>query len=568
MPKTRGRKAGPRAVVYNLPMERLNSSTRPIVGLLAACALSLFPPPLAAAAPSSRAVSEEVHVSLRLIDVLATDKLGEPLVGLGPEDFSVLIDGKERAIRTFDATVGVSAKALPSAGGARPSTGGDRPITDGPAPDRPGRWVVILLDADRMPHNYRNVVLKTARAVITAGVGTGDRYAVALLRDGNLIFLQDFALAGDVDLGVLDDPGRLISRANDLRFRLDELAQLVTSCKEMSFVDGCVMTRSEEFFAAIDQENDSGFSAINGLISAMYPLPGRKALIWFSNGFVLRPGDVVREMVSRYVGDVPTLSSRLDRRERPYIEELTGAASRAQVSFFALRAGNDFSHVMRGADTATLEQPIDRQAGNPYKLATTMSEETLRDVAEATGGKVVMTPLSADLADGLLNRLDGVYTLGIEVQPGDTPRSKLRVKLNVKQADVQVRKRIPLRGAPSPSLAAILRDAPTGLKDTVGVRLILDLDLVRAEKDRDSGVVTSRLACFARLRRPDGVVVDQSYLIFEVLRGDASVTQFDETITFDQPPGDYEAEVTVSDLIGNGSTSVVAPLTMEPRAAD
>ena len=180
--------------------------------------------------PSSRGVSEQVKVTLRLIDVLATDKRGNPLTGLGPEDFTVLINGKERPISTFDAAVTVppTVQAVESDRRSTKATKAtDLPSTE-PALERPGRWIVILLDADRMPHNYRKVVLKTARAMITDGGGPDDRFAVAMLRNGSLQFLQDFAPARDVDLSIFNDPGMLISRANDLRFRLDELVDLVT----------------------------------------------------------------------------------------------------------------------------------------------------------------------------------------------------------------------------------------------------------------------------------------------------------------------------------------------------
>ena len=94
--------------------------------------------------------------------------------------------------------------------------------------------------------------------------------------------------------------------------------------------------------------------------------------------------------------------------------------------------------------------------------------------------------------------------------------------------------------------------------DRVDVMLSVDLELVMTEKDRDSGVKTSRIAYYAILRDTNGKVIDEIYRIKEVLRGDASKTHFVQRISFAQPDGEYQAEVSVADLIGNGFTSAVA----------
>ena len=492
------------------------------------------------------AVEEKVEVALRLIDVTVVDRQRRPLVGLEAENFVVSVDGSERTIRSFDAAAGSSdpvslpipaSSALP----AEQSSG------------RGGRWIVICLDADRIPNNYRKVVLQTARAMVVEGQ-SDDRFAIALLQGGNLRFIQPFAPTAEVNLSVLDNPGMLLGREADLRRRIDEVVGLIRSCAEARDQDGCAATRSEEFLAVARRNSERGIRALRGLVSAMAPLPGRKALVWFSNGFVLQPGQVVLAAITRELTPAPQLLSRLQYGEVTDFGSLLADATEARVSFFALRAGHNMSHALRSAEHAGVRRPLAGEAGNAYKLANSMSEETLRDTAEATGGSVIFTPLGPDSTIGLLDRMDGVYTLGVEVLAGDSSRSKVKVKLRDRKGKVQVRRRFPEARGKRSSFVATLEVLPASGGN--GVVLTVDLSNVSQERDKRSATEFNRLAVYARIRGADGPVLDDWYAIVEVPPSENATHLFRHPIVFDVPPGEYTVDVSVSDLVGHGRTSV------------
>lgn len=504
-------------------------------------------------------VEEKVEVALRLIDVTAVDRQRRPLVGLEASDFGVFVDGSERTIRSFDAAAG-------SSGPVSLPISADDPVLAGEAPARAGRWVVICLDADRIPNNYRRVVLETARALVAEGQPE-DRFAIALLHNGDLHFIQPFTATAAINLSVLDNPGMLLSRAADLRYRIDEMVGLIRSCADARDQAGCASTRSEEFLAVARRNNEQGIRALRGLVASMAPLPGRKALVWFSNGFVLQPGQVVLQAITRELTATPQLLSRLQYGEVTDFGSLLGDATDAGVSFFALRAGHNMSHALRSAEHADVRRPISGEAGNAYKLANSMSEETLRDTAEATGGSVVFTPLGPNAMIGLLDRMDGVYTLGVAVLAGDTSRSRVKVKLRNRKGKVQVRRQFPEARGKRSSFAATLEVLPATAGGGIGVVLSVDLSNVAPERDRRFESEFNRLAIYARVRAAEGPVFDDDYRIVEVPPSLEGPHLFKHTIVFSTPPpGDYVVEVSVSDLVGHGQASVAAHLVSRNQA--
>ena len=544
------------------------ANVRWIPVLLAAGLLGLSVRP-APAQPVPSALEEREKVALRLIDVTVLQRDGSPFLGLGPDDFTVQMAGSEREILSFDAARGTSFVRAERQREDAPAPL-EAEIAEEPAAD-PARWVVICLDADRIPHNYRKLVLETTRALIADGTRPGDQVAVALLLNGEMRFLQPFAPPEEIELGLFENPGMLLSTGNDLRFRVDEMVELVQSCPDTLQQSACVLTRTEEFLHTIRRENDSGLRALRGLVGAMAPLPGRKAFVWMSNGFVLEPGVVVMEAMSRYLGtDADPIYSRLKDIGSADYESLLWEATRARVSFYSLRAGHDISQAMRGAAEASTPHRIAGVAGDPYKMTAKLGEEALRDVAEATGGRAIFTPLGPKVASGLLQNLDAIYTLGVAVRPEDPIRPRIKVRLSKKhKGKVRVSKPLPWRAQPPDRLTAWMAIPPGSPPGTGGITTLvlhLSMDGLAIEKDRESGSETSRVALYAQVRSSDGPALEHTYTVLEFPRGVPGVGDFTYDLGFRLDPGEYLAEASVSDLVGGGKVSVAKELTVPPPA--
>jgi hypothetical protein len=285
-------------------------------------------------------------------------------------------------------------------------------------------------------------------------------------------------------------------------------------------------------------------------------LPGRKALVWLSNGFLLEPGVVVMEAMTRYLGSDPDLIySRLKDIGNEGYQSLQWEASRARVTFYSLRAGHDISHAMRSAQEASNPRRISGVAGNPYKMAAKLGEEALRDVAEATGGRAIFT---------------AIYTLGVAVRPDDPIRPRIKVHLRKElKGKIRVTKPLPWRALPPELLTAWLTFPPelsAGFGGSVAVRLHLSRAGLVTEEGRGKSR-QCRVALYVQVRGPEGLVLDHTYAILELPVGSVKDDSFTYNLTFRLGPGEYLAEASVSDLIGGGQVSVAEKLTVPVAAA-
>jgi VWFA-related protein len=506
--------------------------------------------------PTRSELEERVEVHLHLIDICATDRKGRPITGLDREDFRLRIDDREREIVSLDAA---TESRLPEALTAQGVTGA---LESESLP----RWVLIVLDADRISRTHRTAALDTARALVDEAA-PADRFGVAVIQNGAARLVQDFAAPSDVNRGLFDNASLLHTNSSDLRIRLAELDDLMRSCAGAANQSACAFTRSAEFGAIVRRESSQAVDAVSGLIAAMTPIPGRKALVLFSDGIVLEPGEVMLDAVRRYTPDAAErLHSRLQDPEPLDYDALIAEATRAGVTFFSMRTGRDLSAESRGASIGALHRESVTPGSDPFRTAQRFLDQSLRSIAEATGGRAIFTPLTPRVAEDMLDRLSGVYTLGVRAASGDSARSRVKVSLTGTKGRVQVWKRLPSFAGPRRPLSISL-EAPAApgeeLDGLVPVRLGVLLNDLAAEEDEETGAPSSRIAVFARLLDLRGESMADYYRILEVPRGQASSEHFFHPFIFRVAPGRYLAQVFVSDLIGGGtgttSTEIATP---------
>jgi VWFA-related protein len=153
---------------------------RPIVALACAAALPQQPQP-------TPRFNEAVTVERLVVDVRVVDAAGQPVLGLGPEDFKVKLDGKRVALESA-LWVGSSAE---EDGGIVVTSDGSEPPPATPEFPEP-RLVVFLLQKDLEPSRIVGLMRMVEKAeALLATLGRDDRVA-ALLFDTHLRALLDF----------------------------------------------------------------------------------------------------------------------------------------------------------------------------------------------------------------------------------------------------------------------------------------------------------------------------------------------------------------------------------------
>jgi VWFA-related protein len=531
---------------------RLSSRAVAIVACLLACNGAAGQ----AQEPLQAGLEEEVAVELRLIDVAVVDRKGRPMIGLAVEDFTVKVDGREVPVRTFDAAAPGRSVADDSA------TAPPGDVSDTPA----GRWIVLCFDADRISRNHRETALETASAIVDNARPT-DRLAIAMLRRGELSFVEGFASPEDLHGGFLNEPAGLLSTVPELRSRVDELIGLLRGCERQDDVNGCIHSASGEFLTTVRKETRTGIEALTGLADALAPLPGRKALVLFSDGFLLDPGELVLASIVGMGEGTSRLRTMLEDPYPTQFESFLSHATRARVSVFALRTG----YWMSGpsvADTGSSRLASDQLTSDAFRFAASSTEYALRTVAEATGGKVVLTPLGPRVADGLVDRLDGVYTLGIDPPPIRRGRYRLKVKLAEKKGRVLGSPRLAVAELPARQLSGSieLMTPPAELHPGF-VNLVVRLHpggFVPVKLDTKEGDWI-RTAVFSQLVDERGHRISDEYRILEFPVPAKATTLLEHHLRFPvATAGTYEVRVSVADLNQESRASFERSFTVRP----
>jgi len=334
--------------------------------------------------PTAASYGEQLSVSEALLDVVVTDRDGNAIAGLKPEDFRVRLDGKE--VAATSATFYSSRRFLGTAGEAQSQGIG--------ATQEPDERYFILFFHDLRSSGEGGLVAPQLDAARQAAAWAGrsllarDRVAVVGY-DVKLIVYQDFtsdrsAIAAAIAAaGIGDEPKVWPSRQGSIPGASFSLRSHLPSGTALRDATG----RFQD--------------AVRALADAVAPLRARKELLLFSPGFA-EPGE--------------TGPYRPDPR---YYPPMVQALNRANVAVYAL--------------------PVPRQLG-PALL------DSLTDLAAQSGGRIFteFASYAAPLA-AIEREASGYYLLALPAPAGDGERYR-RVTVECRNPELRATSRRGLGG--------------------------------------------------------------------------------------------------------------------------
>jgi VWFA-related protein len=412
-------------------MRRLRRPFRPVAGLVLLLASAL---PLAAQKPAApkpaapETFGEAIDVSVVNVDVFVTDKKGKPVGGLRKEDFEVLEDGKPVPISNFTAESGgapsASALAKPPAAGGQ-AAAPERPI------DQQLRLVVFVDDVNLSQRN-RTRILESVGRFLHTDLKPGDK--VMLVRYTEEL---DIRRQFTADLAVLDaDIAELLKLRTDLRKYEQSLGTAIRSVRYSVVGDsgyGATAEGAMSDWAGYEGSTVRGvLNAVDSVVSWLAGVPGRKAILYVSDGLPLVPGLDLFTIYTR----APVSSQNYDRTPEMVAQKFdmttrfrqtTAHASRNRVVFYPIEAfGTRIDEGTQGLfDDVAL---VNRQNG-------------LRFLAEDTGGRTLFNAADASAA---LARMavdfENYYSIGYQPQrKGDEAEHKIEVRAKSRGAQVRFR---------------------------------------------------------------------------------------------------------------------------------
>ncbi len=412
---------------------------------------------------ASTVFTDTVDVDIVNVDVFVTNRKGEPVLGLVPADFAIFEDGQPVKISNFYAVHGgrpqIAGEVIE--GMVEPALAAE--MTAVPIiPADQQLHMALFIDNMNMSPPQRNRALAQLRRFVDSKLKPEDRVMVASFQGPSVEIKQGFTSDPEKLLATFDELSRETSmtaasydweRRNILKSIAQ--AQLPVQSKPSGISPGnralaFAVAEAEAIFESIevyDQRHQNQtyvtLGALQRFMQSMAGVPGRKAVVYVSEGLSLRPGEA---LFSAWQGKFSILGSAASRMtsaiganllefnvERAF-RDLGRIASTNRVTFYGLRVGSIF-HLSAEDGMFDLGAITTEGGGQIWTAAMSAVDNanrgsTLRDLADATGGFAITNAGSLGVAlDRLRQDFDSYYSLGyMPTRPADDKRHRITVK--------------------------------------------------------------------------------------------------------------------------------------------
>lgn len=393
---------------------------------------------------------EEIEVRVTDIDVVVTDREGNPITSLSREDFELYENGRRVDIAYFSRIVNGSLEDV-----AEPEVD----LVVAPPPRAAVTWV-IFVDHTHMEPKTRNEAMRQVQVFARRAIAASDRGAIAL-NDGRSFRIRQ-NVTDDVELlaKTLEKMSKERMSVSPTKQRTTALlAQMRRSEEDMGAgtVGGRAVARDEteymaqtaggEIAALIDEEASrtrAAIAAMGALLDSMAQLDGRLALVYVGAGFNSLPAQELAEIWRARYAELGRHSSEPKPEEEQLsiereLTRLSEKFSALRLAVYVIHGGDDSGGQPSPDDPGMVSIPMETSTG----ISGITEAAHARDMAERTGG------LYFKVGPGLAERLetarrdfDNYYSLGYKPDgiPGDTRR--INVKVNVDGARVRHRKTV------------------------------------------------------------------------------------------------------------------------------
>ena len=383
-------------------------------------------------------VTGAVETTVVNLDVVVTDKKGNPVFGLKAGDFEIRHDKKPVTITNFSEYRAAEAAAVPAATpGPEPAAAPS--VTDFP---RPKRLVVFYFDRLALyEKSTRDALFVSLKKLLDRTLGPGDEATVISWNRSMKTILPFTDDREEIDTA-LDAVEKQSARLPTEKADLEEVSadaawnqSLPAAARSGS---GPQLPRQLAAQAYADQKAKT--AALKGLVATLGGMEGRKILVFASHRY------------SRYAGQEFSLGKRetgenaysSDVREfdaKGLLEELTDSANAHRVTLYTLfPEGWEMeapSAADRREDNPSLNAPA---AGSRSQQIWVNEMEALDFVAEKTGGISASGPAQIrDIVVRVANDLDSYYSIGYG--PPSSGSGRFAVTVKVKNPALTVRTR-------------------------------------------------------------------------------------------------------------------------------
>jgi VWFA-related protein len=520
------------------------------------------PPP--APPPADSELEEKVTVRLAEVQILVTDRDGNPITDLKPGEVEIREDGDPRRIAYLEpfATTGPLSKAVPqptpvAAPGEKAAIPEAPVAIPNPAPQR---WVVLLFDVLNSRTMDRKHWVAAARKWVASDMRPDDRVALMVLESQGTVrelvpFTGDRELLGHaLAEDTLLDGYPHQDYTNDMRRIVEDLTE---TCGESRDPQSCMSGATEPIVFEWRGRGDQTLHGLTRLAGSLGAIPGRKAVLFLSPGIVTDPRMTAANAALAVFGaDRLNPSSTMSERDsnlNQLMLEMTRIAATADVSFFTIDS-RPASLRDQSSDVEQRDGMAERKLFDPFQQVFDTTRGSLDTISIRTGGRSLHGPALDKNLPILARSVEGTYSLGFYRDPSASRKPSVKVKVARRGAVVTFPDRYDSRrDEPTTIPVEIAIGKTEGLAGGILVPVVVQARASSLIFREEEGQDVARVSIYAEAITPGGKREASAYQQVEVRldvsrRGDRSRMAFSHEVPLVLPPGGYRIRVRLSEV--------------------
>jgi VWFA-related protein len=430
------------------------------------------------------AFAESVDVNVVNVEVFVTDAKGNPITGLGRGDFEILEDGRPIAITNFYAVedrrpVATSPGSPPPAVADDLLAGGAAPVAKLPEEQR--LHFVLYVDNFNIRPLNRNRVFGRLREFLRK-LGPEDRVMLVTYDRSVHVrhrFTHDTAEVAAALFELEELSGFALQAERERRTVLD----LIEDADSAAAVRG----RVSQYASSVSNDLRFSLDALRDLIVSLAGLPGRKALLYVSDGLPMIPAQDLFYAVQRKFGDSSMMVELQQWNATRQFQQLAVQANSSGVTLYSLDATG--LNLLGSSEAQHHGSSEDGLSSYVDSIEQSNLQSSIRFLAETTGGSAIVNVNDVGLGlDRIAVDFATFYSLGYtSAHSGDGRFHRIEVK--VARDGARVRHRDGYRD--KPVLARMSERTASSLRYGVAdnpLGVVLVADEVRPQ-ERDSYLV-------------------------------------------------------------------------------
>lgn len=383
--------------------------------------------------PESPRLVENIDVRVINVDVVVTDRKGNPVRGLTAADFEVFENNVQKPVSNFYEVEGSVAKNVV---GEAPPPVEQTPTGKKVIPDNMKRRIIFYVDNLSLAPFNRNRVFQQMKDFVRDVMRPGDEAMIATYNRSMKVrvqFTRDTAQIISTLDSLQKESGLGVGARSERKSTEDRIRDA------SSYHDAVATARS--YASSVEHDLRQSVTSINALMSTLAGVEGKKILVLTSEGFPMQPGrevfyfidDIGREKGWQNVGS--TMMEGMSYDGSQLIQSVAKTANANGITMYAVHAagltgGNEFS-----AENAESTSPLVANA------AITNTTESMQLMADMTGGVASVQTNNFALAfKRITTDLDSYYSLGYRAGTERVDRQRY-LKVRVKNKDYRARSR-------------------------------------------------------------------------------------------------------------------------------